>query len=90
MAQNPCIEDRLQSLLLGTWQPVAALAAHAGVPTKTALAILQRRMHDWHLDCVRVRIDAHNPVHCFRKASQTRILIMNVWVPVAETTEEES
>lgn len=89
MARTPCIEDRLQSLLLGTWQPVAALAAHAGVPTKTALAILQRKRDDWQLDCVRVRIDAHNAVHCFRKANPARVLVMNVWMPVERVEDAE-
>lgn len=82
-------EGRVQSLLLGTWLPVAAIAHLAELPTKTALAILQRRCHDWGLECRRVRIDGHNAVHLYRKRNQQRQMVMGVWVPVAPEVEPE-
>lgn len=82
-------EGRVQSLVLGTWMPVAAIAHLAELPTKTALAILQRRLNDWELECRRVRIDGKNPVHCFRKRSQDRQMIFGVWVPVTAEVEAE-
>lgn len=82
-------EARIQPLLLETWLPVAAIAHMAGIPTKTALALLQRKCHEWALECRRVRIDGHNPVHMYRKRSQRRQLVMGVWMPVAEIPEEE-
>ena len=75
-------EAKLQGLLLPTWLPVAAIATMAGIPTKTALAILQRRVHDWRLDCVRVRIDGHNSVFCFRKMNEQGMQILGVWLPI--------
>ena len=87
----PATEDetKLHALLLGTWQPVAALACHAGMPVKTALAILQRRMHDWRLDCLRVRIDGHNAVFVFRTANQDRQMVMGVWMPIKPVEEKQ-
>lgn len=83
-------EQRLQGLLLNTWMPVAALAVNAGMPIKAALAILQRRQHEWRLDCVRVRIDGHNPVHCFRRMNEARVLVLGVWMPVDPVEEVEA
>lgn len=82
-------EGRVQSLLIGTWLPVAAIAHLAEMPTKTALAILQRRSRDWDLECRRVRIDGKNAVHIFRKRSQQRQQILGVWVPVVAEVEAE-
>ena len=82
-------EARLHASLLSTWLPVAAIAVITGMPVKTALAILQRRMHDWRLDCLRVRIDGHNAVFVFRKANEDRQMIMGVWMPIKPVEEKQ-
>lgn len=83
-------EARIQPLLLETWLPVAAIAHMAGIPTKTALAILQRKCHEWALDVVRVRIDGHNSVHCVRRNTRKTMMVMGVTVPVPDEVEEEA
>lgn len=86
---NSALEIKLRNFLMDTWLPVAALALMAKIPTKTALAILQRNEREWQLDCVRVRIDGHNPVHCYRKRSLKLQQVLGVWMPVAEVVESE-
>lgn len=83
-------EGRVQSLLLETWLPVAAIAKFAAIPTKTALAILQRKTHDWALELVRVRIDGHNCVHCVRRRNPRKVQVMGVWMPVVASSEDET
>lgn len=83
------LDVRVRNVLLDTWLPVAAIASMLKIPTKTALAILQRNQIKWGLICVRVRIDGHNPVHLFRKRAQDRIQVMGVWMPVKQEVESE-
>ena len=82
-------EGRVQAIMMTTWLPVAAIAAMAGIPTKTALALLQQRCDAWALECRRVRIDGKNLVHCFRKRCLDRQQILGVWVPVRAEPEIE-
>lgn len=79
----------MQAIMMTTWLPVAAIAAMAGVPTKTALALLQQRCDAWALECRRVRIDGKNLVHCFRRRDTGKCLVMGVWIPVRAEPEIE-
>ncbi|MDP3164382.1 MAG: hypothetical protein Q8N06_02845 [Hydrogenophaga sp.] len=82
-------EGKVQAIMMTTWLPVAAIAAMAGIPTKTALALLQQRCDAWALECRRVRIDGKNLVHCFRKRDTGKLLVLGVWLPVRAEPEIE-
>lgn len=82
-------ESRVRSLIIPTWLPIAAIAHMASIPTKTALAIVQRKCNEWALEVRRVRIDGKNPVHIIRRRNPDRMLVMGVWLPVAAIDEVE-
>lgn len=70
----------IRAALLPTWQTAAAIAQHAGVPTRTTITVLRRMSTEWQLETRTLRIDGHNEVHMFR---QRRLMqVMGVTVPV--------
>ena len=80
--------DTVQSLMLETWQPVAAIAARASIPVCSALSILNNKVDAWGLQRVRVRIDGKNPVHCFRVRAKS-ICVLGVWMVPHEVVDSE-
>lgn len=74
----------IQAALLPTWQTAAAVAQHAGVPTRTAYAVLQKYANVWNLECRSVRIDGHNAVSMFRK----RVLVRVMGVSIPQDVQE--
>lgn len=80
------IEMMLHTELLTTWQPVAALAVRCSMPVKTALSALLNMEGRGIVKKVRVRIDGHNKVHCFKKLEYVRVL--GVQMPMEVSVEE--
>jgi hypothetical protein len=72
--------------LLTTWQPVAAIAVRSNVPVKTSLKILLGMEARGIVKKVRVRIDGHNKVHCFKKIEYLKVLGV---VTTIEKSDEE-
>ena len=60
--------------LLGTWQPVAAIATRAHVPVRTALKYLVEFYNQGRVKMSFSRIDGHNKVHMFKKIETQKIL----------------
>ena len=75
------LENQIMDKLLFTWQPMAAIAQHAGVTNERAHEVLQRKRLDWNLDWQEARIDGHNNVHFYRKKRQNKVCVMGVWMP---------
>mgnify|MGYP000101830473 CR=1 FL=1 len=83
------MSDTEQSIfveLLPTWQPVAAIAFRCKMPIKTTLAILISMESRGLVKKVRVRIDGHNKVHCFKKLEYLKI--MGVLTTIEKSDEE--
>ncbi|MBA3591810.1 hypothetical protein [Methylibium sp.] len=78
----------VRDALLPTWQTAAAIAMHAGVPARTAIAVLNHCANDWKLETKIARMDGHNQVHLFRQRKM--IQIMGVTVPQDEEEEVEA
>lgn len=72
------IETTLHKELLTTWQPVAAIAERCSMPVKTALSALLDMEGRGIVKKVRVRIDGHNRVHCFKKLEYVKVIGMLV------------
>ena len=72
--------------LLMTWQPVAAIAYRADVPTKTALKVLLQLADSGRVKVTRARLDGHNVVHLFKKIEYTRM--MSQIVPIDTSSQE--
>lgn len=72
--------------LLTTWQPVAAIAVRSNVNVKTSLKILLGMESKGIVKKVRVRIDGHNKVHCFKKIEYLKVLGV---VTTIEKSDEE-
>lgn len=77
-------EQVIFSELLPTWQPVAAIAFRCNIPIKTALAILIGMESRGIVKKVRVRIDGHNKVHCFKKLEYVKFLGMTTVIDKSE------
>ena len=82
------LEAQILEKLLETWQPMAAIAEHAGVTNERAHEVLQRKRVDWNLDWAESRIDGHNLVHFYRKRPATKIQVMGVWMPISKSDSE--
>lgn len=73
----------IHAALLPTWQTAAAIAQHAGVPARTAVAVLKRQSEDWQLEVRTARIDGHNEVHMFRLRKPVKLVqVMGVAMPI--------
>jgi hypothetical protein len=76
----------VENELLLTWQPVAAIAYRADVPTKTALKVLVQLAERGKVRMAKARIDGHNVVHLFKKIEYTRM--MSQVVPIDTSSQE--
>ncbi len=79
-------EQAIFNELLATWQPVAAIAIRSNVPVKTSLNILLSMEARGIVKKVRVRIDGHNKVHCFKKIEYLKVLGVTTTI---EKSDEE-
>jgi hypothetical protein len=78
--------DLIRKELLMTWQPVAAIATRAGIPTKTALKGCLKLWEMGEVKKAYSSIDGHNKVHHFKFIEYTTIF--NVRVPVDTSGDE--
>lgn len=76
----------VENELLLTWQPVAAIAYRADVPTKTALKVLKQLADKGMVKVTKARLDGHNEVHLFKKIEYTRM--MSQIVPIDTSSQE--
>lgn len=68
------INKKIESEILNTWLPVAAIAEKSGVPVRTTLGILIKLYNQGRVKMSYSRIDGHNKVHMFKKIETQRIL----------------
>lgn len=80
------INKKIESEILNTWLPVAAIAEKSGVPVRTTLGILIKLYNQGRVKMSYSRIDGHNKVHMFKKIETQRILGV---VTVLESEVEE-
>ena len=79
----------VERLLLHTWQPVAAIAAHAKIHSHTVQAVIQRRAAQWDLEIAKCRVDGHNLVTLIRKRRPSvTMMILGVTLPVTDENAE--
>lgn len=79
----------VENLLLHTWQPVAAIAAHAKIHSHTVQAVIQRRAVQWNLEIAKCRVDGHNLVTLIRKRRPSlTMMVMGVTLPIKDDSLE--
>ncbi len=70
----PAIIEKIEQELLPVWQPVSAIAFRCEIPVRSCLTALNGMYYRGMVHRVRVRLDGHNRVWCYKTFDVVNVL----------------